>query len=463
MKKIIIGLLLTVFTSSLQAQIDTTQTKLTEQTAIQTSVVKKSAADDKPIKFNLNEDGSHYFQATFLNQTWVRYNESNPGTTVQGEAADRTFDIGLRRTRIQMFGQISDRAFLYFQFGQNNFNFSSQIAGNRKVAAFFHDAVGEYRVSKGNQLKLGAGLTIANGLSRFSQPSIGTLLALDAPVFAQSTVDQIDLFSRKLSVFARGQIGKFDYRAVLSDPFPVNTNGSTPVAGINATFAGRGHHKQYQGFLTYNFWEMEGHNTPYMTGTYLGKKKVLNLSGGFISQKNAMWTRGVNGSTNFHNMLLWSTEAFMDTPLNSEKGTALTAYLGYYNYDFGPNYIRTLAQMNPADNFSVDPGLSTVSGGGNGVPMMGTGHIIYSQLGYLLDKGLLGEGNGQLQPYGTFYHGKFELLNDPVMVYDLGVNYLITGHKVKLSFNYQNRPIYNVGNQVFGRRGSYIFQFQLFI
>lgn len=463
MKKILFLLLLAGPAGSLQAQTDTSQTKPAEQTAVLAPTANQSAADDKPLKFNLTEDGSRYFQVTFLNQTWLRYNESNPGTTVQGEAAAHTFDIGLRRTRIQLFGQISDRAFLYFQFGQNNFNFSSQIAGNRKVAAFFHDAVGEYRVSNSNQLKLGAGLTITNGLSRFSQPSIGTLLALDAPVFGQATVDQTDLFSRKLSVYARGQIGKLDYRAVLSDPFPVSTNGSTPMAGTQATFAGRGHHKQYQGFLSYNFWELEGHNTPYMTGTYLGKKKVLNLSGGIISQKNAMWTRAANGATNFHNMLLWSTEAFMDTPLNAEKGTALTAYLGYYNYDFGPNYIRTLAQMNPADAVSLDPGLSTVSGGGNGVPMMGTGHIIYSQLGYLLNKNLLGQGHGQLQPYATFYHGNFELLNDRVNVYDIGINYLITGHKVKLSFDYQNRPIYNSTNQVFGRRGSYIAQFQLFI
>jgi hypothetical protein len=34
------------------------------------------------LKLNLNEDGSHYIKATFLNQVWLRYNESNPGTLV---------------------------------------------------------------------------------------------------------------------------------------------------------------------------------------------------------------------------------------------------------------------------------------------------------------------------------------------------------------------------------------------
>jgi hypothetical protein len=37
-------------------------------------------------------------------------------------------------------------------------------------------------------------------------------------VFLQYTVDQTDQFARKLSIYARGQIGKLDYRLVMSDP-----------------------------------------------------------------------------------------------------------------------------------------------------------------------------------------------------------------------------------------------------
>ena len=178
------------------------------------------------MRLKLNEDGSHYLKWTFLNQVWLRYNDSNPGTTVMGEPADQTFDIGLRRTRIQFYGQLTDHVFFYTQFGQNNFNFLSQNGGNRKLQAFFHDALGEYKVWKDNdRLKLGGGLTITNGLSRFSQPSVSTIMTMDVPVFAQATVDQTDEFSRKLSVYARGQLGKFDYRIVLSDPFPITTNG----------------------------------------------------------------------------------------------------------------------------------------------------------------------------------------------------------------------------------------------
>src|ERR671916_331626 len=65
----------------------------------------RPAPEKNELKYNLNESGSHYFKVTFLNQVWLRYNQSNPGTTVMNSPANETFDIGLRRTRIQLLGQ----------------------------------------------------------------------------------------------------------------------------------------------------------------------------------------------------------------------------------------------------------------------------------------------------------------------------------------------------------------------
>src|SRR6218665_3549715 len=67
------------------------------------------------LKYNLSKDGSKYIKGTFLNQTWLRWNESNPGTTVNGAAKDNTLDIGLRRTRMQLYGQLTDHVFFYMQ------------------------------------------------------------------------------------------------------------------------------------------------------------------------------------------------------------------------------------------------------------------------------------------------------------------------------------------------------------
>lgn len=430
-------------------------------------------AQDQPkeadeLRFKLNEGGSHYVKLTLLGQLWVRNNESNPGTQVMGESAASTFDIGLRRTRFQFYGQLTDHVFFYFQYGMNNFNFLSQNAGNRKLQAFFHDVLLEYKINKSSEaLVLGGGLTIANGLSRFSQPSIGTIMTMDVPVFAQATVDQTDEFSRKLSVFARGQIGHLDYRVVLSDPFPITNNGTiaTPAAvatSANASFAQVGHHLQYQGFFMWNFLDKESHVTPYMTGTYLGKKRVLNLEGGFITQRKAMWTG--DGVTNtFHDMNLWSVAGFYDAPLNTDKGTAISAYLGYFNYDFGPGYVRYNGIMNPANG--IGTGSFVPNSQGNAFPMFGTGKIIYAQAGYLLKKDLFGEGYGTLMPYASLTTSSYDRFDKPVVVWDVGVNWFVKGHTSKFSLDYQQRPIFEPNGNDFrktGTRGQVVLQYQIF-
>ena len=391
------------------------------------------------LRYNLSEDGSKYIKATFMNQVWLRWTANNPGTTVNGDPQDNTVDIGLRRTRLQLFGQLSDHVFFYTQFGMNNFNYLSQNAGNRKLQAFFHDALAEYRVFKDSDvLKMGGGLTITGGLSRFSQPSVGTIMTTDVPVFAQATVDQTDEFGRKLSVYARGQVGKVDYRVAMSDPFPVQTNGqAAPALGENASFTPYGHTKQYQGFLIYNFLDKEPHTTPYMAGTYLGDKRVLNLEGGLIYQKDATWRTSNGLDAVYDDMMLWSLAAFADMPLQ-ENTYALSAYAGYFNTDYGSSYIRNNGIMNPA-NGNTDP--ASFSGAGNAYPMFGTGETIYTQVGLRLPNGLLGD-QGTLMPYASYRRSDFDRLEDAMHVYDAGINWLLNRHQSKVSLNYQVRPVF---------------------
>ncbi|MFN8436858.1 MAG: hypothetical protein U0V72_04380 [Cytophagales bacterium] len=441
---------------------------LKAQSGKDSTITPKPSAPDKQLKFNLSEDGSRWFQVTFLNQTWARYNQSNAGTTVKGQTASETFDIGLRRTRIQMYGQITDRAFIYFQFGQNNFNYLSQNSGTRKLAAFFHDAVTEYRVSKKNQLKIGGGLTIVNGLSRFSQPSIATIATLDVPVFAQATVDQTDLFSRKLSLYARGQVGKFDYRFAVSQPFPISTNGSAaPVISKDATFADSSLHKQYQGYVMYQFFEHESHVTPgYMTGTYLGTKKVFNIALGGIYQSKATHRLDDNNNKVYDDMKLYCVESFLDMPLNKEKQTAINAYVGFFNYNFGKNYIRFNGIMNPADGLASG---SYIKGSqGNAYPMMGTGKVVYSQFAYLLPKKWFGENNtSKVSVYASSMIANYDKVGRSGGVYGVGANWFINGHKAKISAELQNRPTYildaNKNYEFKDRRNSVTVQYQIFI
>lgn len=448
------------------------------------------------LKFNLSSDGSKYFQITFLNQVWTRFNESNNGTTLFGSNAPSTFDIGLRRTRIQMFGQVSDRAFIYFQFGQNNFNntFASSpvtvsgtnIYGNRKLAPFFHDALCEFKLVKGkrgNALKIGTGLTIMNGLSRFSQPSVSTILTADVPVFLQYSVDQIDEFDRRLAIYARGQIGKIDYRIYLSNPFPISSSGTVPAPlDTGATFVNYiglpisknpGLKNQLGGMISWNFFEMENHNTPYMTGTYLGSKKVFNISVGSVYQPSATWylkkdNNGLYKDTSFADMVHLGIESFLDIPLNKEKKTALNAFVGYYLTNYGPNYLRYNGLMNPATGFSSNnTNYIQKNSFGNSFPMFGTGSVAYFQFGYLLPKNLIGERNGQLLPYISSQISDYDALQHKKMVLlNAGINWLMKDHNSKISIDFQNRPtFYKEDTKILygSRKNSVFIQYQIFI
>lgn len=432
-----------------------------------------AAAQDKAMKnglrFNLSDDGSRYLQFNVLNQTWLRFNQSNPGTLVEGKAKDQTFDIGLRRTRFQLQGQVTDKVFVYFQFGQNNFNSQYNTGNNRKMAAFFHDALAEYKVSTGNQLKIGAGLSNAAGVSRFSQPSASSMLTTDLPIFAMTTIDQTDEFSRRLSLYARGQIGHWDYRVVLSDPFPVTSNGSTPPALADySTYAQMGHTLQQQAYLMYQFFEHENHTLVNMTGTYLGKKKIFNIAVGGLYHPDAMWKKGQNEDTVYQNLVHFAVESYLDMPLNKEKQSAISAYAGFFITDYGDNFLRYNAPMNTANGTSLNATNSITGQGftyGNTYPMFGTGKVIYTQLGYLLPKGCLGLTEHRLLPYASLTASKFDRLNGLwCQTTNLGINYLLNGHASKFSLDWQNRPTFEVVKnelQKGKRKNMVVFQYQI--
>jgi hypothetical protein len=97
--------------------------------------------------------------------------------------------------------------------------------------------------------------------------------------------------------------------------------------------------------------------------------------------------------------------------------------------------------------------------------MFGTGNALYAQIGYLMKKDLLGEGNGTLMPYASIMSADWDRLNDGMQVMDVGVNWFIKGQNSKLSFDYQNRPFYKQnGNELVkeGTRGQVVLQYQLF-
>ena len=410
-------------------------------------------------KLWLNADGSNYFKFTLAGQFWLRNTEMNPGTTINGYAKNNYTDIGIRRLRFQAFGQIADRVFIYTQIGQNNFNFLS----DRKAGFFLHDALGEYEAVR-NKLSLGMGLTGWSGLARFASPSIGSIMGVDAPLFEQSTNDVTDQFLRKLSVYAKGKLGRFDYRLVMSHPMAVQkSTGYSAAVGKYATFSALPPKMQWNGYFQWQFLDKEANTIPYMTGTYHGTKRVFNAGAGFVYQPKAMWQLAGNGKdTTQKAMTQLAVDLYYDAPVNKEKGTAISAYAAYVNFNFGSGYLRNQSPMNPANGSTAT---TLINGAGNGFPGYGTGNVLYAQVGYKFKNNLIGKTS--LMPYISLQHADYERLDKGMNYWDAGVNWLLKGHNSKLTLAYQNRPLYYTdaaGQGVLsGNRGAFIAQYQVFL
>ena len=412
-------------------------------------------------KKKLNESGSQYIKTTMVAQIWSRYTDFNPGTTLNGFTNQTPFDIGIRRVRVNFLAQPTDRIFFYAQFGQNNFNLTSKL----NTGAFLHDAVGEYRIHP-KMLSLGTGLSGWSGLTRFSAPGVGSILGVDAPLYQQVTNGINDQFLRKLSIYAKGKIGKLDYRLALSNPMTAQ-NSTVPLGTLNsnsATYSLRPPQLQTQGYLNYQFFDQEDNTLAYTTGTYHGKKKILNIGAGWIEQKGALWhTQTTNGKldTINDNMNLLGADLFFEIPL-SEKRNAVTVYVAYTDYQMGKNYIRNLGVMNPSTG-SVGNG--SLAGGGNAVPLIGTGQTIFTQLAYKFKDNLLPE-QGTFQIYGSAQISKYQALKDNMILYEGGINWLINGdHHSKLTLSVQSRPIFttnlNGENVTYSRKGMAVIQYQI--
>jgi hypothetical protein len=424
--------------------------------------ISLSAQDKKQtnaLRYKLNEEGSHFIQFTLTNQIWLRYTETNPGSTVDGNGQAAITDIGLRRLRMQLFGQINDRMYFYTQFGMNNYSYLSA----RHAGFFVHDALGEYRVA-GDHVSIGAGLTGWSGLSRYASPSVVSILTVDAPLYQQVTNGVNDQFLRKLSLYAKGKLGPVDYRVAVSKPMSIQ-NSISPIRPLSmvAEFSPKAPELQYQGYFKYEFFDKESNLNPYATGTYLGSKRVLSVGAGFIQQSNAMWRLGENNDTLYQDMLLLGIDLFYEAPLNKDKGNALTAYLAWNSLDLGRNYVRSQGVMNPANG----SGFPSFNGPGNAFPMVGSGTTLYAQAGYLFRKDLL-PADHKLQLFAASQYSKFQALADPMLMWEAGANWYVKGTVGnKLSLGYQSRPVYEynsmMGVDATQRKGMMVLQLQVAI
>jgi hypothetical protein len=319
------------------------------------------------LKVKLNEDGSKYIRFITWHQVYLKYNQNNDGSTLTGKPINESYDIGLRRSRFLTYSQLGDRFLILTHFGinnQNTFSGGASAANGKKPQLFLHEAYLDFTVIK-RFLNVGGGLHYWNGVSRMTNASTLNFMTQDAPIFNWYNIDKSDQFGRYLGVFAKGKIGKLDYRVSTNDPFQANETKAiaTNVSDYNPycrTWS-------TAGYVHYEFLDEESNLLPYMVGTYLGAKKVFNIGVGFDHWKNGMWYRNDVGDTVTQDQLQLGADVFLDMPLTKRKD-AITFYGSYYNYNFGKNYVRNIGILNTADG-----------GGslrGNALPTLGTGQIM---------------------------------------------------------------------------------------
>jgi len=366
----------------------------------------------KPLTLRL--DDNTFIRFIIWNQIWLQTNN------LSDDDADFRITPQIRRARILAYAQISPRFLILSHFGMNSETSAGHhpLGEDANVSLFFHGVWGEYKLTDDHYL--GMGLHYWNGLSRLTSQSTLNFMTLDAPLFNWAQLGLSDQFARHLGVYAKGKLGKLHYRVSLNDALDTSLDDLlefTPSANravYSGASRGAGDNRLVaQGYFHYELLEEESTKLPYFVGTYLGAKKVFNVGAGFFYHNNG--TVSTEGSElDFHNVTHFAIDAFYDAPVGNQ-GAAINALLAYYNYEFGPNYVKPAA--NPANTIA-------------------TGDLIYGQFGFLLP----GEGmQDRFMPYVSYANANPEAFDNNSSIFKVGLNYFMNGHSSKLTLEYTNQ------------------------
>ncbi len=366
----------------------------------------------KPLKLNLDESGNKYVRFIIWHQQWLQTNN------LAVDDAKLQLNTLIRRSRFLAYAQISPRFLVLTHFGLNGLTASNLTSlGNNgdSPQLFLHGAWTEFKVSNDQSLFLGGGLHYWNGLTRLASQSTLNFMTMDAPrpFINWHSLAVTDQFARHLGIYAKGQVGKLDYRVAINNPGrngisrnfgrgPLTYNGVSFNEGDDPeTEAIEGDptgNTIYTGYVRYNFWDGESTKLPYNVGSYLGAKRVLAIGTGFFVHPNGMY----NNETNEHEGVShFAADVFLDTPVGA-GGNCLNAYLAFTNWNFGDDYVSRWA---------------------------GTGSSFYGQVGFK-------PAGTNFMPYVSFQNNNFEGLDNNISALNAGVNYFINGHNAKLTLEY---------------------------
>ena len=430
------------------------------------------------LKVDLNESKTKYIRFLVWNQIWFRNTQLNPGTMINGEAATSQTDIGNRRLRFLMYAQVTKRYLVMSHVGINNQTFvnggaagttgTGGYGAGKKPGLFFHDAWNEYAVilpqkDKKFSLSVGGGLHYFMGLSRMTMGSTLNFLAIDAPIFNWPLIENSDQFARQVGFFGKGKAGKLEYRVSINKPYATNLNPVNVTDPAKAVAVDNNGNTKWSkaGYFEYQFLNQESNVLPFKVGTYMGTNRVFNIGAGFYTS-NDQTRSSVNGQVSKHPITLLSADVFLDMPIGEKsKKMAVTAYSVFYDYNFGPNYLRNVGIMNVGVNDPAFTGARALAGPGNSQPLIGTGQIWYTQAGLLLPTSAE-KPKVRVQGFGAYTYKNFEALDKASSQFDIGANFFIDGHHAKITTQYSTRPVYTSPNTL-ANKGEFVAQLQVYL
>lgn len=377
---------------------------------------QKLQKDDQviqPVKIELNDDGSQYIRFIMWQQFWLTTNN------LAADQGQLQLSTSIRRSRYMVYAQLTDKFLVLTHFGLNGLNtnnINTSSTNGRAAQFYLHAAWGELKLNK--YLAVGAGLHYWRGLTRASSLSSTKSLTLDQskPYLAWHSMNVTDQSARHLGIYLKGEIGKLQYRFALNSP----TRGSIdhgkdygssfyhesePLSQL--TYTGvlvkdkNGLQKGnsiFEGYIKWDFWDKESNKLPSRPGSYLGKKSILSVGGGFFIHPNGMYDNQLKVHSGVTHLAL---DALLDIP--NELG-AFHAYTAFYAFDYGPTYIGRWA---------------------------GTGQAIYGETGIFIRE-------SKMMPYVSFSYSDFEGATEVITSFDLGVNYYLLEQNAKLTIEYHN-------------------------
>lgn len=350
---------------------------------------------------------------------------------------------------MQAYGKLTPRLKFTLEAGNNNLNYYNEDVWPRIL-----DAFAEYRIN--NFLSIGGGKHGWTGLSRYAAPGTSTALGYDISFSAVSLMNIYDDLFRRYGIYAHGQVQKWDYRAAVCRPY--RHEGQKFSFAEKATASGVYDRLQYSLYVKYQFRDKESQDSPYSPGTWLGEKNILNVGAGILYQPDATATL-YGTDTTYHDAKLFAMDLFLEKPLDYRH--VFTFYAAYCNNSIGPGFVRNLGVNNPANGH-----LSTdyYNDHGNSTPVSGTGNLYSIQVALLRSINVR-ERTFRIQVFGLLDYGVLTGLDDPMRIYQAGVNYFLRNHHSRITLGFQNRPVFRVSDDqkiVEGTRKSMVvLQYQL--